>query len=103
MQMKITILSYFLYKLSGEAIALGMLGLYEALPRILLALPAGYQVERMEKRKALAIVISSYELFPIKSGYINRGSLYKCLPYGSYWQYGDGGLCSIIFSYYSKR
>ena len=50
MQMKITILSYFLYKLSGEAIALGMLGLYEALPRILLALPAGYQVERMEKR-----------------------------------------------------
>lgn len=60
MQMKITILSYFLYKLSGEAIALGMLGLYEALPRILLALPAGYQVERMEKRKALAIVVGSY-------------------------------------------
>ena len=60
MQMKITILSYFLYKLSGEAIALGLLGLYEALPRILLALPAGYQVERMEKRKALAIVVGSY-------------------------------------------
>jgi MFS family permease len=37
-----------------------MLGLYEALPRILLALPAGYQVERMEKRKALAIVVGSY-------------------------------------------
>jgi MFS family permease len=55
-----TILSYFLYKLSGEAIALGMLGLYEALPRILLALPAGYQVERMEKRKALSIVVGSY-------------------------------------------
>jgi MFS family permease len=60
MQMKMTILSYFLYKLSGEAIALGMLGLYEALPRILLALPAGYQVERMEKRKALSIVVGSY-------------------------------------------
>ena len=60
MQMRMTILSYFLYKLSGEAIALGMLGLYEALPRILLALPAGYQVERMEKRKALSIVVGSY-------------------------------------------
>ncbi len=60
MQMKMTILSYFLYKLSGEAIALGMLGLYEALPRILLALPAGYQVERMEKRRALSIVVGSY-------------------------------------------
>ena len=60
MQMKMTILSYFLYKISGEAIALGMLGLYEALPRIALALPAGYQVERMEKKKALGIVIGSY-------------------------------------------
>jgi len=60
MQMKMTILGYFLYKLSGTAIALGMLGLYEALPRILLALPAGYQVERMEKRKALSIVVGSY-------------------------------------------
>jgi MFS family permease len=60
MQMKMTILGYFLYKISGTALALGMLGLYEALPRILLALPAGYQVERMEKRKALIIVVGSY-------------------------------------------
>ena len=45
MQMKMTILGYFLYKISGTALALGMLGLYEALPRILLALPAGYQVD----------------------------------------------------------
>lgn len=60
MQMKMTILGYFLYQISGTALALGMLGLYEALPRILLALPAGYQVERMEKKKALSIVVGSY-------------------------------------------
>lgn len=60
MQMKMTILGFFLYKISGAPLALGMLGLYEALPRILLALPAGYQVERMEKRKALIIVVGSY-------------------------------------------
>ncbi|MBL7789190.1 MAG: MFS transporter [Chitinophagales bacterium] len=60
LQMKMTILGFFIYKISGAALALGMLGLYEALPRILLALPAGYQVERMEKRKVLTIVVGSY-------------------------------------------
>ena len=65
MQMKMTILGYFLYKISGTALALAMLGLYEALPRILLALPAGYQVERMEKRKALTIVVGSYFILAV--------------------------------------
>lgn len=60
MQMKMTIIGYFLYEMSHEALSLGLLGLYEALPRIALSLPAGYIVEQMEKRKALLIVVLSY-------------------------------------------
>lgn len=65
MQMKMTILGYFLYQISGVALVLGMIGLYEALPRIILALPSGYIVEKMEKRKALMIVVCSYFLLSI--------------------------------------
>lgn len=60
MQMKMTILGYYLYQLSGEAITLGLIGLYEAIPRIGMALPAGYFVERMDKKKALLLVVGSY-------------------------------------------
>lgn len=65
MQMKMTILSYYLYQINGSAAALGLLGLYEALPKIVLALPAGYLVERMEKRKALLIVVGGYLLLTL--------------------------------------
>lgn len=60
MQMKMTIMGYFLYEMSHETLTLGLLGLYEAIPRIAMSLPAGYIVERMEKRKALFFVIISY-------------------------------------------
>jgi MFS family permease len=65
MQMKMTILSYLLYKVTKEPLSLGLLGLYEALPRIVMSLPAGYIVERMEKRKALSFVVTSYFLLSI--------------------------------------
>lgn len=60
MQMKMTILGYYLYQLTGEAKTLGLLGLYEALPKIIASLPAGFIVEQMEKKKALQIVVISY-------------------------------------------
>jgi MFS family permease len=60
MQMKLTIIGYFLYKISSSAISLGMLGLYEALPRIAMSLPAGYLVEQINKKKALLFVVVSY-------------------------------------------
>ena len=65
MQMKMAILSYLLYKVTKEPLSLGLLGLYEALPRIVMSLPAGYIVERMEKRKALSFVVISYFLLSI--------------------------------------
>ena len=37
-----------------------LIGLYEAIPRIGMALPAGYFVERMDKKKALLLVVGSY-------------------------------------------
>lgn len=60
MQMKITIIGYYLFELTGLPKTLGLLGLYEALPRIIASLPAGFIVEQMEKKKALTIVVFSY-------------------------------------------
>jgi MFS family permease len=60
MQMKMTILGYFLYQITGEPLSLGLLGLYEALPRVLMALPAGYFIERIDKKKAVMYVTSGY-------------------------------------------
>lgn len=60
MQMKMTILGYYLYQITGEVVSLGFLGLYEAIPRIGMALPAGYLVERMDKKKALLYIALAY-------------------------------------------
>jgi MFS family permease len=60
MQMKMTILGYFLYQITGEPLSLGLLGLYEALPRVLMALPAGYFIERIDKKKAVMYVTFGY-------------------------------------------
>ncbi len=65
MQMKVTILGYYLYELTGEPLTLGILGLCEALPKIFASLPAGYIAEQMEKRKALLIVVFSYLIISI--------------------------------------
>jgi MFS family permease len=51
-----------LYGITGLALSLGMLGLYEAIPRILTALPSGYIVEQFEKKGILLKVVCGYFL-----------------------------------------
>lgn len=60
MQMKMTILGYYLYEITDDVYSLGLLGLYEAIPRVGMALPAGYIVERMDKKRAVIAIILGY-------------------------------------------
>lgn len=51
--MQATTLPYLAYRLSGQPIDLGLIGFSATLPTLLLALPGGVLVERLDKRKAV--------------------------------------------------
>lgn len=56
------LLGWKLYELTGSKLALGMLGLSEVIPAILLALPAGVRVDRSDKRKLITTCMFFYLL-----------------------------------------
>ena len=50
MKMVPVLLGWYLYELTGSKLALGILGLSEVIPAVLLALPAGVKVDSSPKR-----------------------------------------------------
>jgi len=57
LQMQFTALAWTTYTETKSTLALGVLGLCEFFPVILLALPVGYQVEKLEKKHVLLMAI----------------------------------------------
>jgi MFS family permease len=57
-----TLVSWWLYELTGDAFYIGLIGLAEAIPAIGLALYAGYVIDRSEKRKLLLFTVFLYGL-----------------------------------------
>lgn len=55
-----TLVSWWMYELTGDAFYIGMIGLAEAIPAIGLALYAGYVIDKSEKRRLLLITIFLY-------------------------------------------
>jgi len=62
LRMMNTLVSWWMYELTGDAFYIGMIGLAEAIPAIGLALYAGYVIDRSEKRRLLLITIFLYSL-----------------------------------------
>lgn len=60
LKMTPVILGWKLYELTGSKLALGILGLSEVIPAILLALPAGVRVDRSNKRNLILLCYSLY-------------------------------------------
>ncbi|MBN2386734.1 MAG: MFS transporter [Anaerolineales bacterium] len=56
--MQNTILPYLAYRLTGSPFDLGLIGFATTLPTLLLALPGGVLVERLDKRKAVILLQS---------------------------------------------
>ncbi len=54
--MQNTTLPYLAYRLSGRPLDLGIIGFSATLPTLLLALPGGVLVERLDKRKAVIVL-----------------------------------------------
>lgn len=62
LRMMSTLVSWWMYELTGDAFYIGMIGLAEAIPAIGLALYAGYVIDRSEKRRLLLITIFLYSI-----------------------------------------
>ncbi len=54
--MQSTTLPYLAYRLTGSSLDLGLIGFSTTLPTLLLALPGGVLVERLDKRKAVIVL-----------------------------------------------
>lgn len=54
--MQNTTLPYLAYRISGRPFDLGLIGFSASLPALLLALPGGVLVERLDKRKAIIVL-----------------------------------------------
>jgi MFS family permease len=81
MKMVPVLLGWKLYELTGSKLALGILGLSEVIPAILLALPAGVKIDRSNKHKLITncliyylIVISilTFILSPFSKDYLSN-------------------------------
>lgn len=62
LRMTPVLLGWRLYEITGSYLALGMLGLSEVIPAIVLALPAGVKVDRSNKHRLISICIALYFL-----------------------------------------
>lgn len=60
LRMMNTLVSWWMYELTGDAFYIGMIGLAEAIPAIGLALYAGYIIDKSEKRRLLLIAVFLY-------------------------------------------
>lgn len=62
LRMMATLVSWWMYELTGDAFYIGMIGLAEAIPAVALSLYAGYVIDKSEKRKLLLLTVLLYGL-----------------------------------------
>ena len=83
-QMQAVIVGYHIYQLTKSALALGMIGLTEAIPSIGIALYGGYVADKSEKKRLLLMIFgvmwicSTVMLFvtlPVASRYLSSGHI----------------------------
>ena len=60
LRMTPVLLGWKLYEVTGSKLSLGILGLSEVIPAVLLALPAGVKVDRSNKHRLITICMSLY-------------------------------------------
>jgi MFS family permease len=51
------VLGFYLYEITGDALALGVIGLLEAIPYLILALFGGHVADRLDKKKVARVAI----------------------------------------------
>ena len=65
LRMSPVLLGWKLYEVTGSKLSIGILGLSEVIPAVLLALPAGVKVDRSNKQRLISICMALYFLLMI--------------------------------------
>lgn len=65
LRMTPVLLGWRLYEITGSKLSIGILGLSEVIPAVLLALPAGVKVDRSNKHRLISICMALYFLLMI--------------------------------------
>jgi len=65
LRMSPVLLGWKLYEVTGSKLSIGILGLSEVIPAVLLALPAGVKVDRSNKHRLISICMGLYFLLMI--------------------------------------
>lgn len=65
LNMQATVVAYYVYRLTHDKLALGMLGLWEVIPAIGVSLFSGHFVDLKEKRTLLAQCVAAYLLLSV--------------------------------------
>jgi MFS family permease len=60
LRMTPVLLGWKLYEITGSKLALGILGLSEVIPAVLIALPAGVKVDKSNKQRLISICVAMY-------------------------------------------
>lgn len=76
MKMVPVLLGWYLYETTGSKLALGILGLSEVVPAILLALPAGVKVDSSPKRSLILKCLTAYVVITIAFALVTSGSMF---------------------------
>jgi MFS family permease len=91
--MQALVVSWYVYSLTRDPIWLALIGLAEAIPAIGMALPMGYLVDRLDKRRGIRIAVLMFILSAIGTAVLLRPSSLE--------QFGLnailGGLLTMIF------
>ena len=68
--MQAVVVAWTIYDLTKDPLMLGMVGLAEAIPAIGAALPMGYVVDKMEKRRAIRIATALIIVSAVSTGWL---------------------------------
>lgn len=74
LRMTPVLLGWKLYEITGSKLSLGILGLSEVIPAVLLALPAGVKVDRSNKQRLITVCMSLYFMLMIGLLFITSSS-----------------------------
>lgn len=80
--MQALIVSWYVYATTGDPLWLALVGLAEAIPAIGLALPMGYVVDRMDKRRGIRLAVLMILVSGVGTAYLLRPEATQVLGSG---------------------
>lgn len=102
MKMVPVLLGWYLYELTGSKLVLGMIGLSEVIPAILLALPAGVKVDTSPKKSLIMKCLGSYIFIIISFAAITSGKVFGSnIPLSTFALYGLVGITGVVRAFIS--